>query len=197
MLKSKTLRVALLLLAAVYVYWLMYREYTLKYTYVGAINTAVWRALNAPEHRLLKDLTTLTNQELGVSAQANPCKEALADIRFPVTCDFFGEDLGGKSRNCRFWWLGRNCRVFYVPETFYARPEIKQRLSHALTRPCSVFFDPATRPTVSISPDDLDAYSQARYGFDCGNGWTILPVEIRLHILGRDGSVTIETIKTL
>lgn len=194
MFKSRTARILFLLLAAVYVYWLMYREYTLKYTYVGAINTAVWRALNAPEAEPPKDMTALTNAELGVSAQAIPCKEPLAEIQFPATCDFFGEDFGGKSRNCRFWWLGRNCRIFYVPEHFFMRPAVKERLTYALTHPCSVFFDPTSRDAAAFDPDDLSAYKQARYGFDCGNGWTFLPVEIRLHILGRDNNVTIETI---
>lgn len=193
--RSKVTHGALLLLAAVYVYWLMYREYTLKYTYAGAINSVIWRALNAPDIGALKTLSGTTDAELGVRLRASPCDQSPFTLPFPATCDFFGRDLGGKSRNCRFWWLGRNCRVLYLPQAFYARKDVNARLMYALSHPCEVLFDPQTRTNVALTPDDLTAYQQARTGFDCASSWALFPVEIRLHLLGQDGSLRVETIK--
>ncbi len=73
-----------------------------KYTYAGAVNTAVWRALNAPASSPLNALRKLANSELGVSVRAGSCGETLDNIRFPAKCDFFGKAFGGKAHNCRF-----------------------------------------------------------------------------------------------
>lgn len=187
--RSRLLRLFVIVLAGFYIFWLLQREYRYKYLYAGALNAAVWRALNATTPEMLKKLPSLEDASLGIGGDAPRCTTPTDKLEFPASCDFFGQQFGGKSRNCRFWWLGRQCRIFYVPAAAYARPYVRKRIAYAFSQPCRVLYGGTAR-TAARPP--LGSYADMLDSFNCRDRWTLLPVEIRLHIITRDGSIRVE-----
>lgn len=192
--RSKLLRLFVVVLAGVYIFWLLQREYRHKYLFAGALNAAVWRSLNATTPELLKNLPALEDAKLGISRDRPRCAIPAYKLEFPATCNFFGGNFGGKSRNCRFWWLGRQCRIFFVPEAVYAKAYMKQRLDHAFTRPCRVLFAGQAKPGDHSS---FGSYDDMLNSFNCRGPLASLPFEIRLHIIADDGSIRIKQYQKL
>lgn len=180
---TKVLRVLGVALGLAYAYWNLHHEYSLKYLYAGSLDMAVWRSLNASAAQAA-DLSRLTDAELSIGRDPPACPHSLADIAFPASCDFFAGNFGGKSRNCRYWWLGRKCYVFYVPEEVYERPALREPVMRALQRPCDVLFDPDTRTDVA----QTDAFLQrARNAFGCNGSLLPIDQEVKLYVIGRGG----------
>ncbi len=187
--RLKLLQLFLVLIAGIYIFWLLQREYRYKYVYAGAMNVVVWRALNATSPEMLANLPQITDWELGVTRDAPRCTSDRDHAEFPVNCDFFGGNFGGKSRNCTFWWLGRQCRIFFVPASVYADPYVRDRLTYAFTHPCRVLFN---GPEDTASPSSLGSHTEFLDSFNCRSQWPLLPFEIRLHIIENDQTIQIE-----
>lgn len=178
-------------LALAYIAWNLHHEYSLKYLTAGSLNMAAWRAFNAAS--VDQDLSSLTDEALGIPRHPVSCQTGPNEITLPASCDMFGGDFGGKSRNCRYWWLGRKCYIFFVPQAVYERPDMRERLVHALSNPCRVLQDPGKSDT----PSDgtlIPYQTRAWNAFGCAGNWLELPRQTNLHIVGLDGDFTVKTI---
>ena len=190
----RSLRLVGIALAIAYAGWNLHHEYTLKFFHAGALNIATWRALNAGEDGAR--LTALSNADLDIPRHPAPCGAAPEAVVFPADCDFFGGDFGGKARNCDYWWLGRQCWVYYVPAAVYDRPVLRARILDALRQPCAVLFDPRMgRESPEEAVDDFAM--RARRAFGCEGSWFDLPREVKLYVIDAGGGHRLRTVEML
>ena len=190
----RVLRVAGIGLAIAYAGWNLHHEYTLKFFHAGALNIATWRALNADSDGAA--IVALNNAELMIPRHPLPCGAPPDAVAFPANCDFFGGDFGGKARNCDYWWLGRQCFVYYVPAAVYDQPALRGRILRALSHPCEVLFDP--RLGTEIAEEAVDDFAaRARLAFGCEGAWLDLKQEVQLYIIDADGHHRMRTIEML
>jgi len=189
----KVLRYLGIVLGLAYAGWNLHHEYTLKYLYAGGLNMAMWRGLNAGALGV-EDASRMTNSELAIPKDPPRCLEPLVQAGLPVSCDFLGGNLGGKSRNCDFWWLGRKCYVVYMPVEIHDRADLREPLVDALTDPCAVMFDPASRPDVADS--GASAYEiSARKAFGCDGSWLPFKRQVKLYVVDGAGGFTLVDIE--
>lgn len=189
---TKVLRVVGVALGLGYAFWNLHHEYSLKYRYAGSLNMAVWRSLNAAAMQA-SNVPRITDAELSIPRDPVECREPLTEIELPADCDLFGGDFGGKSRNCPYWWLGRKCYVFYIPEAIYERPALRNRIVAALERPCDVLFDPAGR-TDRQKAGMYNFEERARRAFGCNGKLLPIKQEVKLYVIGSNGRYSVDTI---
>ncbi|MCB1478842.1 MAG: hypothetical protein KDJ62_08205 [Rhodobiaceae bacterium] len=189
----KVLRYAGIALGLAYAGWNLHHEYTLKYLYAGGLNMAMWRGLNA-DALGVGDASRMTNAELAIPKDPPRCAQLLPETVLPASCDFLGGNLGGKSRNCDYWWLGRKCYVVYMPVEIHGRDELRKPLLAALSDPCAVMFDPASRPEAATSGAS-DYEIKARRAFGCDGSWLPLKQEVKLYVVDGAGGYTLVDIE--
>ena len=182
----RALRYAGIALGLAYAAWNLHHEYTLKYLYSGGLDMAIWRGLNAAA-MAAGSPRRMTAAELAIPRDPPRCSGPLGEIALPASCDFLGGDLGGKARNCAYWWLGRKCYVVYMPRRIYDDPALGAPILAALHDPCAVMFDPAARP--DAGPGAVTDYElRARRAFGCEGSWLGLKQEVKLYVVdGRGG----------
>lgn len=179
------MRYAGIALALAYAGWNLHHEYTLKYLYSGGLNMAIWRGINA-DALGVENASTLSNADLAIPRDPPYCDAALSEIALPAACNFLGGDLGGKMRNCNFWWLGRQCYVVYMPAEIYAQDRLREVIVGALENPCAVMFDPASGG--AAGPQAVTDYElRARRAFGCEGSWLPLPQEVKLYVVDGAG----------
>lgn len=181
----KALRYSGIALGLAYAGWNLHHEYTLKYLYSGGLNMAIWRSLNASALAVASP-AELTSAELAIPKDPPRCTGQLGDIPLPASCDFLGGDLGGKARNCDYWWLGRKCYVVYVPGRVYDTVGLRTPIMHALENPCAVMFNPAVRSDAGAAP--VTEYElRARRAFGCDGSWLPFRQEVKLYVVDGAG----------
>ena len=105
----------------------------------------------------------------------------------------FGGDFGGKSRNCPYWWLGRKCYVFYLPERIYREPELRAPILQALERPCDFLFDPAF--AADGTEETIRKFDRrARNAFGCNGQLLPLQQEVKVYVIDENDRYTVETV---
>ncbi len=184
--------VGIFLVLVNYVFWGYYIERTEKFMRAGAANSIIWRSLNARALGITGSLESLSNSDLGIPINPEPCEKPLGQVEFPARCRIFNKDNGGKAVNCRFWWLGRNCRIVYISDDVFQNQELKNRIFQAFRTPCRILSDPARTPSGNAQADQIAA--DFRSGFGCDSWGAIWPVETLMYHRVKDKTVTIERV---
>ncbi|MCC2114014.1 MAG: hypothetical protein KDJ16_18415, partial [Hyphomicrobiales bacterium] len=139
------------------------------------------------------DLSRVPDAELSIPRHPAKCADGLTKIDLPADCDLFGGDFGGKSRNCPYWWLGRKCYVFYLPERIYREPELRAPILQALERPCDFLFDPAF--AADGTEETIRKFDRrARNAFGCNGQLLPLQQEVKVYVIDENDRYTVETV---
>lgn len=182
----------LVLVVLLYGFWLYHTDHFTRYMRAGAANSVIWRALNAKAEDFPDKLSSITDRALGIPRHPAACDTAPEETVFPSKCHLFGDDFGAKAISCTYWWLGRNCRIVYIPEAVIANTWLKQRLFTAFRQPCKVMFKPGASGKGQLSSTYA---SEFRAAFRCGGRVRIWPKETQFHIRKNGETIRVEYVE--
>lgn len=186
------LGLGLVLLFALYGFWLYHTDHYVRYMRAGAANSVIWRALNASKEDFPTGLARQTDRMLGIPRHPAACPTPVEKTPFPSKCHNFDDEFGAKAVSCSFWWLGRNCRIVYMSEAAFAKPWLASRLFTAFEQPCKILYQPGASGKGQSSTSQYAHEFRATYG--CEALFRPLAIETQFHVRRNGKTVRVKSV---
>ncbi len=183
---------AVVLLLALYGFWLYHTDHYVRYMRAGAANSIIWRALNAQESDFPDRLSGITDRALYIPRHPAACDTKPETTSFPSKCHNFRDNFGSKAISCSFWWLGRNCRIVYISNIAIAETWLNQRLFTAFKQPCKVLYKPGASGKGQSSTSQYA--HEFRTTFRCESLFQLWPFETQFRIRQNGKTIRVQSV---